>query len=117
MKKLIATLLAWGPWGLFLAAVLDGAGVPVPGGVDVLLVYLSTRMPSAFLWLALITVAGSFAGNLFLFFLARRGGELLLDQRTSSAGAKRFRRWFGHYGLLTVFISALIPLPIMPMKI
>src|SRR4051794_30638188 len=117
MKKLVATLLAWGDWGLFVASVLDGAGVPVPGGVDVLLVYLATRQPGRFLLLALITIVASTCGNLFLFTLARRGGELLLEKRTTSPASKRFRRWFDEYGLLTVFVSALVPLPVMPMKI
>src|SRR4051794_4000423 len=117
MKKLLATLVAWGDWGLFLASVLDGAGVPVPGGVDVLLVYLATRQPGRSLLLALVTVAGSTLGNLFLFSVARRGGEILLDRRTTSNASKRFRKWFDEYGLLTVFVSALVPLPVMPMKI
>lgn len=117
MKKLLETLAAWGPWGLFLAAVLDGAGIPVPSGVDVLLVFLAARRPDEIIWLSMITVAGSTLGNTFLFYVARKGGEMFLEKRTASPRSLRFRRWFDHYGLLTVFISALVPLPIMPMKI
>ena len=117
MKKLIATLIAWGPTGLFVAAFLDGAGVPVPGGVDVLLVFLATRLPDRVIWLASLAVLGSLAGNLILFLIARRGGEMFLEKRSHSRGARRFRSWFDRYGLLTVFVSALVPLPVMPMKI
>lgn len=117
MKKLLETLVAWGPWGLFLAALLDGAGIPVPSGVDVLLVFLSARRPDETIWLSMLTVVGSTLGNLFLFFMARKGGEMFLARRTASPRTLKFRQWFDHYGLLTVFISALVPLPIMPMKI
>jgi membrane protein DedA with SNARE-associated domain len=117
MKNLIATLIAWGPAGLFVAALLDGAGVPVPGGVDVLIVFLATYLPDQVLWLTAVAVIGSVAGNLFLFLLARRGGQMFLDRRSQGKGARRFRSWFDHYGLLTVFVSALVPLPVMPMKI
>lgn len=117
MKKLLEGLLAWGPWGLFLAALFDGAGIPIPSGVDVLLIFLAARLPDQVLWLTLLAVSGSVLGNLFLFFVARRGGQIFLDKRAGSPRSARFRRWFDHYGLLTVFISALVPLPIMPMKI
>ena len=117
MKKLLTTLVAWGPWGLFLAAVLDGAGIPVPSGVDVLIVYLASRSPNDVVLFALLAVLGSVTGNLFLFWIARRGGHAFLEKRTASKRSGRFRNWFHHYGLLTVFISALVPLPVMPMKI
>lgn len=117
MKKLLAALVAWGPGGLFLAALIDGAGVPVPGGVDVLIIYLAGQRPENPALLALVAVAGSTIGNMLLFLLARRGGELYLDKRHASKRARHFRQWFHHYGLLTVFIAALVPLPVMPMKV
>jgi membrane protein YqaA with SNARE-associated domain len=117
MKGFLDTLIALGPTGLMLAALLDGAGLPIPGGVDVLIVFLATQRPDDAWWLAAVAVLGSVLGNLVLFLLARRGGELYLRKRSAGPRSQRFRRWFEKYGLLTVFISALVPLPIMPMKI
>jgi undecaprenyl-diphosphatase len=117
MKELIARLIAMGPAGVFVAAWLDGAGVPVPGGVDVLVVFLSTQLPEQIYLMAGLAVLGSVLGNLVLFWLARRGGQMFLEKRSQSKAQKRFRHWFDRYGLLTVFISALVPLPVMPMKI
>jgi membrane protein DedA with SNARE-associated domain len=117
LRDLLAGLVALGPTGLFLAALLDGAGVPVPSGVDVLLVAVASTMPDSILELTAVTVLGSVAGNLVLFAIARRGGEIFLARRTQSKRGRRFRGWFDRYGLLTVFVSALVPLPIMPMKI
>ena len=117
MKKLLGVLVAWGPGGLLLSAVLDGAGLPIPGGVDALLIYLAYQRPEHPALLAAIAVVGSTVGNLALFILARRGGELYLQKQSKARGSARLRQWFQNYGLLTVFISALVPLPIMPMKI
>jgi membrane protein DedA with SNARE-associated domain len=117
MKAFLASLLAWGLSGLFVAALLDGAGLPIPGGVDVLVAFLASQSPDNWLWLAAVAVLGSVTGNFLLFLFARRGGQAFLEKRSSSKRQKRFRRWFDRYGLLTVFVSALVPLPVMPMKI
>jgi len=117
MKKFLSSLVGWGLPGLFVAAILDGAGLPIPGGVDVLVIFLASQAPDDAIRLALVAVAGSVIGNFFLFALARRGGQAFLEKRSSSKASRRFRRWFGRYGLLTVFVSALVPLPVMPMKI
>jgi len=117
MKSLLAKLIAMGPVGLFVVAILDGAGLTIPGGVDLLVVILAAKYPDSVAMLAAFAVTGSLLGNLMLFSIARKGGQLYIDKRTASGGGARFRKWFHHYGLLTVFISALVPLPIMPMKI
>lgn len=117
MKQFLASLVAWGPSGLMIAALLDGAGLPIPGGVDALIIYLASQRPGETFWLAAVCTLGSLLGNFILFLIARRGGEAFLTKRSSSARSLRFRRWFDHYGLLTVFVSALVPLPVMPMKI
>lgn len=117
MKEFLKTLVGWGPPGLFVAAVLDGAGLPIPGGVDVLVIFLASQAPEDAVRLALLAVAGSVIGNFFLFAIARRGGQAFLEKRSSSKASRTFRRWFNRYGLLTVFVSALVPLPVMPMKI
>jgi membrane protein YqaA with SNARE-associated domain len=117
MKNILASLIAMGPAGLFLLAILDGAGLPVPGGVDVLVIFLASKDPAYAYQIAAFAVAGSVLGNLMLFSIARKGGQLYIDRRTTSRHGARFRGWFHHYGLLTVFISALVPLPVMPMKV
>jgi membrane protein YqaA with SNARE-associated domain len=117
LKQLVQTLIAWGPAGLFVVSILDSAGIPMVGGVDALLVLLAAKRPeSAWLLIGLATV-GSFAGSIFLYLLARRGGQAYLDRRTASGWGLRMRRWFERYGLLTVFIPAMCPVPPLPMKL
>ncbi len=117
MKKLLATLVMWGPKGLLLASFLDGAGLTLPGGVDALIIYLASQRPEHPITLAMVAVLGSTVGNFLLFWLARRGGRTFLEKRSTSRLGKRWRARFQQYGLTTVFIAALVPLPIMPLKI
>lgn len=116
MKNFVATLVAWGPPGLLLLAALDSAGIPIPSAVDALLIVLSANSPGTAYWAAAFATVGSVVGSMLLYFLARKGGEKYLEKHTVGERARKLRQWFQHYGLLTVFISAISPVP-MPMKL
>jgi membrane protein DedA with SNARE-associated domain len=115
MKGFLETLIAWGPAGVFVFAVLDGVGVPSPGGLDWLLVFLAARMPDMAFGLAGLALLGSLIGGLMLYYISRRAGEAMLAKYRNRPRFVRFELWFQRYGLLTVFIPALIPIP-MPLK-
>jgi membrane protein YqaA with SNARE-associated domain len=115
-KHFLALLVAWGPQGLFLLAILDSAGLPVVGGVDLLLVNVATTSPRTAYLAAACAVAGSLIGSSILFAIARKGGDLMLSRQLATRRGARIHRWFERYGLITVFIPALSPLPL-PMKI
>ena len=116
MKDLFALLQSWGPFGAMLLAVLDSAGIPLPAGVDALVIAVAIASPAAAMGTATLSVIGSCAGSMFLFWVARKGGKLYLERQASSVRALRLRVWFDRYGLLTVFIPALVPIP-MPLKV
>jgi membrane protein YqaA with SNARE-associated domain len=99
-----------------LLATLDSAGIPVVGGVDALLITVATRDPGQAYVGAVCAIAGSLAGSLILFAIARKGGEVLLLKHVSSRRGARLHAWFQRYGLVTVFLPALSPIP-MPMKV
>lgn len=115
MKKIAAILTSWGAPGLFLLATLDSAGVPLPAAVDALLVATAIINPSAAYLSALFAVVGSAMGSLFLFYLAQKGGQAYLNRVIATEGGAKFRVWFQTYGLITVFIPALLPIPL-PLK-
>ncbi len=116
MKAFFNKLVALGPFGIFLVGIIDGAGLPNPSGPDIiLLLYASQRPDTAFLAAAL-AVLGSVIGSYILFSIARKGGEVYLERHTERARGKKLRAWFQHYGLITVFIPAMIPIP-MPLKL
>ncbi|HWQ55591.1 MAG TPA: hypothetical protein VN442_18030 [Bryobacteraceae bacterium] len=114
LQHMGATLGAWGPWGILLLGFVDSAGIPVAVAMDVMIIALAVNEPQLG-WLgAAMGVVGSMAGNLVLFVAARKGGSRFLVRSDGQRG--RFRTWFERYGLTTVFIPALVPLPL-PLKI
>jgi len=108
--------VSWGPAGVFLAAILDNIGIPMVGGVDALVVVTAVVNARQAYWAALCATAGSLIGSMILFFIARKGGEEYLHRYTSHGRGARLREWFHEYGLVTVFVPALVPIPL-PLKI
>ncbi|HLH02174.1 MAG TPA: VTT domain-containing protein [Bryobacteraceae bacterium] len=113
---IVEVLLSWGPYGLLLVAALDSVGLPIIGGVDTLLVAIATNKPHQAYLSAVCAIAGSLAGSLILFRIARKGGEVLLEKHISGRRGARLHTWFQRYGMITVFVPAVSPLPL-PMKI
>ncbi len=101
---------------MFFLSVLDSVGVPLVGGVDALVVVIGMRGSRAAWAAASMATLGSVIGSLALFLIARKGGEAYLSRYTATGRGARLRSWFRHYGLLTVFVPALMPIPL-PMKI
>jgi membrane protein DedA with SNARE-associated domain len=116
LAHLTQVLVAWGPLGILLISILDSSGVPVAAVFDALLIFIAVQRPSTGWWCAGLAVIGSTVGNAILFHLSQRGGKQFLAKSAPEGRAARFRAWFLRYGLLTVFIPALIPIP-MPMKL
>lgn len=116
LERITDFLVASGPWAILLVAFVDSAGIPLTVGLDVLVILLSTKQPQmAVLWAAL-AVLGSSAGNLTLYFIARKTGQRMLKVEAPGELRSRFRQWFHRYGLVSLFIPALVPFPPMPMK-
>ncbi len=116
-QALLEILKEWGPWGVFVLSAVESAGIPNPGGTDFLLLFLVTTNPAIAWPSAALATLGSLVGSAFFYSLIRKGGERYLDKRTSSGFGARFRLWFVRYGIVTVFVSALLPFPFMPLKI
>jgi membrane protein YqaA with SNARE-associated domain len=115
-RHLTDILIAWGPAGILLLSVLDSSGVPVAGVFDALLILLAVERPSVGFLCAALAVVGSTVGNTLLFLAARKGGSGAMSKAAPDGRAAKFRTWFRRYGMVTVFIPALIPIP-MPLKL
>jgi membrane protein YqaA with SNARE-associated domain len=116
MHHLHDVLLSWGPLGVFLFALIESAGIPNPGGTDVFLLVLTIAHADPWLC-ATLAVIGSLLGSAIFFEITRRGGERVLARYVSAGRGQRFRIWFLRYGLVTVFIPALLPIPFLPFKV
>lgn len=82
MESLRAKLLAFGLPGLFVIAFLDSAGIPLPGGVDLVVMLLSWQRPDSFVFVALLAAVGSVLGCLVLYRIASTGGEAMMSRFT-----------------------------------
>jgi membrane protein DedA with SNARE-associated domain len=117
LKHLVDMLIDHGPLGLFLIGLLDSMGIPLPAAMDALLLGVAIKTPERAYLAATVAVIGSIGGNLILFRAARMGGRRFVRQETPEAEQHRFRRWFARYGLLTVFIPAIVPFVPLPLKV
>jgi len=115
LAKLTAILISYGPWGVLLLAFIDSAGIPVATGMDVIIILVAAKAPSRAFLAASLGVVGSLIGNLVLFMGVRKGFSRFVKDVPRPGEKQRFRQWFQRYGLLTVFIPALLPIPL-PMK-
>ena len=109
--------MSWGPGGVFLLAMADSTGVPMVGGVDAFIVLVAIVNRSQAYLAAATAILGSLLGSLILFLIARKGGEEYQRRHTSSARGNKLRAWFHEYGLLTVFVPAVVPVIPLPLKI
>ncbi|NDJ09799.1 MAG: hypothetical protein EBY17_01190 [Acidobacteriia bacterium] len=116
LHQLTELLVAWGPAGIFLLSILDSSGVPVAGVFDAMLILISAKNPAVAWLCAGMAVVGSMVGSTILFSAARSGSGRFAKQPEPGTRAARFRSWFRRYGLVTVFIPALMPIP-MPLKL
>jgi membrane protein YqaA with SNARE-associated domain len=117
MKQFIQVLVSWGPLGVFVLAFVESLGIPNPSGTDALLLLVAIKRPDAAILCAVLATAGSMLGSTVFYELMRKGGDKFLLRYTVSGRGKRFRAWAQRYGMVTVFISALVPLPILPLKV
>jgi membrane protein YqaA with SNARE-associated domain len=109
---LVGSIATLGPWGLLLVAFGDSAFVPIPQGVDALLITQVIAAPSTAWLAASIAVFGSVAGSLILYHLARRGGRAMLLKRVSPAGMDRLETLTQQYGAAAIIPPMMIPLPL-----
>jgi membrane protein DedA with SNARE-associated domain len=121
LLKIKLALLAFGPIGIFVLGLIDSLAVPLPGAMDGLVLYIAVKEavkdPQKAYFAALMAVSGSLAGNIALFWAARHGGKWLSKGEPSSSKGQKFQQWFARYGLLTVFVPAVVPFVPLPLKV
>ncbi len=116
LPSFFQNLVAWGPAGLFLLALVDSGMIPILQGVDLLLFAQVLRRPERALLYAALATIGSLLGCIFLYFVARKGGELTLEKRIPPGRILYYRRQIERYDALTLVLPTMIPVPL-PMKL
>ncbi|HEY8535945.1 MAG TPA: VTT domain-containing protein [Vicinamibacterales bacterium] len=113
------TFIAWvqgfaaaigGP-GLFIIAFLDSSFVSLPQANDLLVVTMVIQRPELMPYYAFMATAGSVAGCLALYVIARRGGDALLRRRLKGGRVERATETIRRHGVLALIVPALLPPP------
>ena len=116
MRHLRDILVSWGPLGILLLSTVESLGIPNPGGTDAALLLIAIARPADAMLCAALATIGSLIGTAVFFEVVYKGGERYLEKYTSTGRGAQFRSWFLRYGLVTVFIPALLPIPFLPFK-
>jgi membrane protein YqaA with SNARE-associated domain len=112
LQAIVATA---GGLGLFLIAFLDSSVLSFPIINDLLLINLSVRNPARMPYYAAMATLGSVGGCLFLYYLARKGGEAMFHKHAGPR-AQHLHAWINRNGFLSILVTALLPPPT-PFKI
>src|SRR5271170_7211119 len=108
LAHLVATL---GGLGLFVVAFLDSSVLSFPIVTDLLVIEESIQNPARMPYYAFMATVGSLAGCFWLYVLAKKGGEVFFHSR-AGRHAERARRWVDSNAFLSVFIPAILPVPL-----
>ncbi|MCL4522836.1 MAG: VTT domain-containing protein [Acidobacteria bacterium] len=114
LKHLVLILQSLGGTGLFLVAFLDASILSLPVINDFLLISFSVRTPARMPYYVLMATLGSLAGSFLLYFLARKGGEVMF-RKAAGPRAERIRSWVNRNDFLSIAVPSILPPP-MPFK-
>jgi len=103
-------LIAYGAFGLFGIALLDSALIPLPGGVDVVMILLSKGTPSLMPVYAAAATLGSVIGCVILYYLSRQAGRRALE-RFSEKKQARVKQLIDRYDVLSILAASVLPPP------
>ena len=110
LTKFSHYLVSFGPLGLLAIAFLDSLFIPMPGGVDAVLLLLAASRPSWLLIYVAAATIGSTAGCVGLYKISERAGHRALN-RFSERKQKRVKDLIDRYDVLSVLVASLLPPP------
>jgi len=110
LQSLLEWLKAFGSLGLFGISLVDSMGIPLPGGPDAVMIWLSATNPARMPLYALAATAGSAIGCTILYLVARRAGAAALA-RVTPERRDRIENLLGRYDLIAVMVPAVLPPP------
>jgi membrane protein YqaA with SNARE-associated domain len=112
LVKFIAVV---GGGGLFVVTFLDSFVLSFPFVTDALVIDLSSQHPARMPYYVVMSAAGSLAGCVWLYLLAKKGGEAFYRRR-AGRGAIKARQWVDRHAFWSVFIPSILPPPL-PFKV
>jgi len=104
-----AILKPLGPWGVLVAAVLDGAAFGLP--IDLVVGGYVSQNHRQWLIYVLMAAAGSALGSLVIYAIGYAGGEELLRKRVSAERFAKLHDAFEQHPFWSLMFPAMLPPP------
>jgi membrane protein YqaA with SNARE-associated domain len=111
---IVKVLAPLGPWGIFVITALDAAAFGLP--LDLVVAGYVYARPSWFLLYPVMGALGSALGSLVIYFIGRKGEEMVLEKRISKERIEAIRQRFEKQEFFALMIPAMLPPPI-PFKL
>jgi membrane protein YqaA with SNARE-associated domain len=110
----LANIIAvMGGGGLFVATFLDSSVITLPFIADALVIRLSAQSPARMPYYCAMAALGSLAGCIWIYLLAKKGGEAYFHRHR---GSHKVKGWVQNHAFLSVFIPGILPPPF-PFKV
>ena len=104
LAKIIAVM---GGGGLFVATFLDSSVITLPFIADALVIRLSAQRPARMPYYCAMAALGSLAGCIWIYLLAKKGGEAYFH-RHGGRGSHKVKGWVQGHAFLSVFIPGIL---------
>jgi membrane protein YqaA with SNARE-associated domain len=101
---------AMGGGGIFAVAFLDSSVLSFPFVTDALVMELCSQKPARMPYYAAMAALGSLSGCIWIYWIAKKGGEAYFHRHGGRAAAKA-RRWVEEHAFLSIFNPAILPPP------
>jgi membrane protein YqaA with SNARE-associated domain len=99
-----------GGGGILLVAFLDSSVLSFPFITDALVMRLCMERPARTLYYAAMATLGSLLGCIWIYWIAKKGGEAYFHRHGGKAALKA-KRWVDDHAFLSLFIPAILPPP------
>jgi membrane protein YqaA with SNARE-associated domain len=99
-----------GGGGIFGVAFLDSSVLSFPFVTDALVMRMCVERPGRMLYYATMATLGSLLGCLWIYWLAKKGGEAYFHRHGGRAALKA-KQWVDNHAFWSLFIPAILPPP------
>lgn len=104
-------LLGLGGPGLIGVGLIDNSVVPIPGGMDLCVILLTSQHREWWAYYGAFATAGAVIGGYITFRLAKKGGKEEIEKKVGKKRAEKVYGKFEKGGFGTIFFGSMLPPP------
>lgn len=104
-------VLRLGGPGLILVGLVDNSVIPIPGGMDLFVILLTSHRREWWWYYGIMATVGAVLGGYVTYRLAKKGGKEELEKKIGKRRAEKVYKKFEKGGFSSVLIGSMIPPP------